>query len=198
MDIERKVERSRRRSTGGHTYSLDERDAEASAVGAPIAGFDYEQDLDDLTNIAHGPTILGDTEVLPDEAALDGPRNAPGEVAKGDPDIRSFGPNDARFGGEDVSVISEWTFRAHQPDLDAGLGAEQFKRTDLEIYEQLLETLEEECHSGREISIDVSGGEVTLSGVVTSREVRDQLETAALHVPGVRSVVNYVSILENA
>ena len=89
--------------------------------------------------------------------------------------------------------------RAYDPDFDRpqarGLGPKGYKRSDERISEDAHERLTDDPWlDATEITVAVSGGEVTLSGTVTSREAKHRAERLVEYVGGVRHVQNNLRI----
>ncbi len=97
-------------------------------------------------------------------------------------------PQDLRFGGEDVSGMSEWSMRAHSPELDDGLDAGDFKRSDGEILGELWDTLGQKTQDIKGLDITVEAGEVYLRGTTTNGNTREWIEELLLDIPGVKEV----------
>ena len=93
-----------------------------------------------------------------------------------------------RFGGEDVSGVSEWTMRARRLELDDGLGGADFARSDEEILGDVLDALREHVAQAERIECSVTGGVVTLKGAIESPVLRERLELLVKDLPGVREV----------
>jgi len=200
------------------TRARDEKKSLSSAIGAPPRGFSedeefakYEEqgmnfgvDFDKLdpktADPKHSePSDRRGTESLfdYDEAEFVGESAGQvvagtNEVYPGDPDIGTSTKNDLRFGGEDISGVSEWSLRATHLELDDGLDAGDFHRSDEEIRSEIFELLDERHWSDESIEYVVSGAEVRLSGKVSKRELCQEVESAIRDLPGVKEVQNFL------
>jgi hypothetical protein len=77
----------------------------------------------------------------------------------------------------------------------AGRGPKGYQRSDERIKEQVSDALmDDDDVDASEISIEVSQGEVTLTGTVSSREEKRAAEDAVEHVSGVREVINQLRV----
>ncbi len=77
----------------------------------------------------------------------------------------------------------------------AGRGPKGYKRSDERVREDASDRLEQDHQvDATEISIEVSSGELTLSGTVTSREQKRAAEECVESVPGVKDVINNLRV----
>jgi hypothetical protein len=77
----------------------------------------------------------------------------------------------------------------------AGRGPKGYQRSDERIKEQLSDRLmDDDDIDASEITVDVKGGEVTLTGMVSSREEKRAAEEIAEQSPGVREVQNHLRV----
>ena len=116
------------------------------------------------------------------------------QAETGIPDIGDFGPQDTRFGGEDLSGMSEWSMRARSLELDDGLDAGDYRRPDNEIIVEAAEALESQLTEPAQLQFQVRGGELTIEGWISSKEQLEKIETAAQNVPGVKEVHNCLEL----
>lgn len=149
------------------------------------------------TNIQTDSSEIRAGHPTADEPSDDEPSD-PGQDETGIPGIGDFAPQDTRFGGEDISGMSEWSMRARMLELDDGLDAGDYKRPDNEIAIDLADALERELRGPGELSFKVSGGEITVEGWLAGKEQIDNLETIALNVPGVKEVHNLVEVSDRS
>lgn len=75
-----------------------------------------------------------------------------------------------------------------------GKGPKGYKRSDERIKEDLIEQLIEQGIDASEIDLQVSGGEVTFSGTVKTRQERYQFEQLADGISGVIDVTNNLRV----
>jgi osmotically-inducible protein OsmY len=79
----------------------------------------------------------------------------------------------------------------------SGRGPKGYQRSDERIREDVSEALSRHGHvDASEITVDVRGGEVTLTGTVDSREAKREAERAIENEPGVREVQNQLRVQE--
>lgn len=127
-------------------------------------------------------------------------REVPDGITDGDASLLSvaegaqLAPVDLRFGGEDISGMSEWTMRAHRFELDEGLSAGDYFRPDEEILEEAYAALSAHGVPDETIRMRVRGAVVSVEGSVPSRTQRVQVESWLLDVPGVKDVQNLLEI----
>ena len=77
----------------------------------------------------------------------------------------------------------------------AGRGPKGYKRSDERVRDDASDRLEQDHQvDATEISIEVSDGELTLSGTVTSREQKRAAEECVESVPGVKDVINNIRV----
>lgn len=77
----------------------------------------------------------------------------------------------------------------------AGRGPKDYKRSDDRVREEICDCMTEDpLLDAAEIVVHVSGGEVTLSGSVSSREQKRRAEDVAERVSGVTDVTNQLRI----
>lgn len=192
----------------------ERRKAPASKEGAPIPGFEEDWQFDAMQSNGVGFKALD--EVLDVEREDAQPSGAPvismrpdvpsptrssspappgaDEVSAGNPqdpnDPELISPEtDLRFGGEDLSGVSEWSLRARQPPLGEAEDGAVYDRPDTEIQDELLEFFEEEGFNIDLVRCDVRGGVVTLAGNLSSRKQEELILTGVKEIPGVREVV---------
>ena len=207
--------------SAGHTYSLDEQESARAAAGAPTRGFHedaqvQEYERNELSFVspfdrtdpktahpsqASRPSDKRGTESLFEYDEAESAGESAGqvvagskEVYPGDPDIEASQPNDLRFGGEDISGVSEWSMRATHLELDDGLDAADFHRSDDEIRNEVYELFNERRWTAEPIECDVAGGEVKLNGRISRRDLREEIEAAVKDLPGVREVYNFLEL----
>jgi hypothetical protein len=101
---------------------------------------------------------------------------------------------DLRFGGEDLSGVSEWSMRARSPELDDGLDAGDIKRSDSEILNEIWETLGDKASEIRNLEITVRGAEVYIVGKVSDAAKRDWVIDLLLNVPGVKNAYDGILV----
>ncbi|HET9529929.1 MAG TPA: BON domain-containing protein [Blastocatellia bacterium] len=88
--------------------------------------------------------------------------------------------------GESMSDRERATSRTHR-----GLGPRGYRRSDQRIWEDINERLTEDDQiDASNVEVDVSQGDVTLSGMVSSRWEKRRIEDIADSVSGVRDVIN--------
>jgi osmotically-inducible protein OsmY len=75
-----------------------------------------------------------------------------------------------------------------------GRGPKGYKRSDDRIKEDLSERIEDQGIDASEVEVQVSNGEVILSGTVHERQVRFQLEHLADQISGVKDVTNNIRV----
>jgi hypothetical protein len=76
-----------------------------------------------------------------------------------------------------------------------GMGPKGYKRSDDRITEDAHERLTDDSWlDASNISVSVSGGEVTLSGTVDSREAKHRAERVVEDIPGVNHVQNNLRV----
>ena len=148
---------------------------------------DTNQNVDSYNiRIAH-PT---EDEPSDDEAI------SPSGEETGIPDVSDLGSQDTRYGGEDLSGMSEWSMRAKNLQLDDGLDAGDYKRPDNEIAANAVEAFKKQLTSPGELRFKVQGGELTIEGWIKSKDQFDSIETIALDIPGVKELHNFVEVSE--
>ena len=101
---------------------------------------------------------------------------------------------DLRFGGEDLSGVSEWSMRAHSPEFDDGSDASDIKRSDTDILNGIWESIGDEESDVRDLEIAVRAAEVFVQGKVKEGGQRENLINLILSVPGVRNVYDGVVV----
>jgi len=80
----------------------------------------------------------------------------------------------------------------------AGRGPKGYRRDDSRITEDVNEALTHDAHlDASEIEVSVSGGEVTLTGTVDSREAKRHAEDIAESISGVNEVNNQIRVSKN-
>lgn len=85
-----------------------------------------------------------------------------------------------------------------QQGQHAGRGPKGYRRDDARITEDVNEKLTHDAHiDASEIEVKVSGGEVTLTGTVDSREAKRHAEDLAEMVSGVNNVTNHIRVSKN-
>jgi osmotically-inducible protein OsmY len=81
----------------------------------------------------------------------------------------------------------------------AGRGPKGYQRSDDRIKEQVSDRLmDDDDIDASEITVEVRGAEVTLTGTVNSREEKRLAEEAAEQAPGVREVQNHLRVQESS
>jgi osmotically-inducible protein OsmY len=76
-----------------------------------------------------------------------------------------------------------------------GQGPKNYRRADSRIEEEVNEALTQDHHvDARDIVVSVSEGEVTLTGIVGSREMKRRAEDVAERCAGVRDIFNNLRI----
>jgi osmotically-inducible protein OsmY len=76
-----------------------------------------------------------------------------------------------------------------------GRGPKGFQRSDERIKERVCEALEEHARiDASEIDVDVKGGEITLTGTVTTRDQKRLAEDILEHLPGVKEIHNQLRL----
>jgi hypothetical protein len=166
-----------------HTYSHDDTESSAAARGAPVRGFEEDDEYTEYKR--EGMTFIK----TPDASARAGLVDRRGEVYPGDPDIGSGAKQDLRYGGEDVSGVSEWSMRARNLELDDGLDAGDFIRPDTEILDDIFDACEEQGLQRTGVDFEVAGAEVTIRGRA-DKQTGERLEQMLLDIPGVKLVKN--------
>ena len=101
-------------------------------------------------------------------------------------------------GGNGGGYQSTWSPRSSsyssQPSY-AGRGPKDYQRSDERIREEISDRLTDDHRvDATEISVQVSGGQVTLSGSVMDREQKRQAEDVVERVSGVREVTNNIRV----
>ena len=178
-----------------HTYGLDEQDSTASAQGAPIRGFEEDDQYEEYRGAGFSFSGTADTNAdLVSDEGNDEPPVPEGESSAGDPDIGILGSLDLRFGGEDISGVSEWSMRARALELDDGLDAGDFKRPDKEIAQEIFDAFQEEELDITNFECEVAGAEVTMRGIAASSEARERMEDMIKDLPGVKEVSNLIEV----
>ena len=77
----------------------------------------------------------------------------------------------------------------------SGRGPKDYKRSDDRIREEISDRLTDDHHvDATEISVQVQGGEVTLTGTVPSRDQKRRAEDLAESISGVREVTNNLRV----
>jgi osmotically-inducible protein OsmY len=105
----------------------------------------------------------------------------------------SYG-NGWSFGGQG-GMGSQGT--ARRRGQHSGKGPKGYQRSDERIREDVSEALSQHGDlDASEISVDVRGGEVTLTGTVDSREAKREAERAIENEPGVKEVQNQLRVRE--
>lgn len=95
--------------------------------------------------------------------------------------------------------------RAYEPDFDRsvrgyrGKGPQGYKRSDERISDDAHERLTDDAWlDASNIAISVSGGEVTLSGTVETREAKHRAERIVEHINGVNHVQNNLRVAKGS
>lgn len=183
----------------GRSYGKDEDESAAAALGSPTRGFEEDEEFRKYQQ--EGVGFMSLSEVLDvdeaDEAAGSSSEPLAGlqagaEPDPNDPDILNFGQQDLRFGGQDVSGISEWTLRAHNLQLDDGLDEGDVRRSDEALLSDIVELCVEYHYNLEAIECTVQGAQVTLRGRVPGVERREFLENAVRSIAGVQEVISYL------
>ena len=202
----------------GHTFGFDESESLSSALGGPTRGFSENAEFDDYEKAGMsfaGPLAKEDakakrmrlsSDAAPETDALvdfddegelvDGGEisGTQPEVYAGDPNLETTPANDLRFGGEDMSGVSEWSMRARHLELDDGLDAGDFHRSDDDIRAELYELFHERKWTDRPLVYEVVGAEVKLKGKVESAGLLQEIEIAIKDLPGVKEVYNFLEV----
>jgi hypothetical protein len=77
-----------------------------------------------------------------------------------------------------------------------GKGPKNYKRSDERIYDDVCETLAQHPEiDASEVEVDVKSGLVTLSGTVSSRQIKRMTEDSIEHLPGVIDVKNDLRVM---
>ena len=84
--------------------------------------------------------------------------------------------------------------RATHLELDDGLDAGDFHRSDDEIRNEVYELFNERHWTDQRINCDVVGGEVKLNGKISQADLREEVEAAIKDLPGVREVYNFLEV----
>jgi len=99
------------------------------------------------------------------------------------------------FGGGNESRSHDPDHQDGRPRGARGLGPQGYKRSDERINEDAHERLTDDTWlDASNISISVSGGEVTLSGTVETREAKHRAERLVEDISGVNHVQNNLRI----
>ncbi|MFN8392517.1 MAG: BON domain-containing protein [Bdellovibrionota bacterium] len=180
----------------GHTYATDSQESEAAASGAPTPGFNEDSEYAEYERqgLPFGESLEAQDGLLRSELDETTDTDLPDSSATVDPEDQTFGAPDLRFGGEDISGVSEWSMRAKNPELDDGIDAGDFKRPDEEILEDLLVACKEDDVSLEGIEFEVDAAVVTIRGKMSDRKSIEAVELTANSVPGVKTVQNQVEL----
>jgi hypothetical protein len=101
---------------------------------------------------------------------------------------REYGRNDERSGGEHEGFFEK-------VGRFFGKGPKNYKRSDGRIEEEVNEMLFRDPHvDATDIEVEVSEGEVTLSGTVEDRNTKRMAEDCVWNVSGVRNVTNLIRV----
>ena len=110
----------------------------------------------------------------------------PGE----DPDPRGSDAQPTRPARGRGAWAGDWSDEDYR-----GRGPRDFRRSDDRLREEVCERLTDDwAVDATEISVQVVDGEVTLTGIVPSREQRRRAEECVDHVSGVRDVFNQLRV----
>ena len=180
--------KSKKPTQSGRSYGLDEKESEASVYGAPIRGF--EEDSEYERDAALGMTFENAEAPWTNDGGEENDESS-GDNGLDDAVQASSSGKDLRFGGEDISGMSEWSMRARELQLDDGLDAGDFMRSDFEIRSQV-EVALNECMAGNDIKVEVKEAEVTLRGHYARKLTKAEIEDLVLGIPGVRDVRNFL------
>jgi osmotically-inducible protein OsmY len=155
-------------------------------------GYDYERGYGDAGRSSYGRSYSGDRGWGSREQGGDDDRGQRFEQAGHDAGqfFRRAGERVASwFGGGE-------TERGYDRDRDfRGMGPKGYKRADERISDELHERLTDDPYvDASNISISVSGGEVTLSGTVENREAKHRAERCVEDVSGVSHVQNNLRV----
>jgi hypothetical protein len=199
----------------GHTYGKDEAHSVGAALGGQLRGFEYEaEDRDTVPTLNTEETReLSGRDAIAEfsdcSADFDSPEDAldrgddygravdeRGERNLGSVSEGLAGAPDLRYGGEDLSGVSEWLLRAHSPALDDGLTAGDFLRSDEQILQEVLNTLTPLLGPRHGVQITVQQGLVTITGTVKNMLIREEVVDRVLRVYGVQEVLDRLSVLE--
>ena len=114
------------------------------------------------------------------------------------PGYVSPGSTQSPFGGSSVGADSDYLPPGNRTSGRAsyrGVGPKNYTRSDQRITEDLCEGLTRDDHvDPSDISVNVSGGVVTLGGTVRDRWMKHRIEDIAAACDGVRSVENNIRL----
>jgi hypothetical protein len=106
-----------------------------------------------------------------------------------------YGTETGRGYGEYSPQRGQWPGEESRYGTFTGRGPKGYQRSDDRIREDISDRLTDDpMVDASEITIEVKGGEVTLSGTVEDRDQKRRAEDIAEQVPGVRDVSNHLRV----
>lgn len=122
-------------------------------------------------------------------------------------DVSGFGTGSSIIGSSNIPSYGRTTSERNMtqgttgfdrdttPQSYRGIGPKGFQRSDERIREMVSETLEDhDAIDATDIEVNVSGGEVTLTGTVPNRHMKRLSEDVIEFLPGVRDVTNSLKV----
>jgi osmotically-inducible protein OsmY len=109
---------------------------------------------------------------------------------------RSYGSfSEGEYGGEGRQRQSRGRGRGQERGQHTGRGPKGYQRSDERVREDVCEALSQHGDvDASEITVEVRGGEVILTGTVDSREAKREAERAVEDAPGVKEVQNQLRV----
>jgi hypothetical protein len=134
-----------------------------------------------------------------DPAAYDRSLAVPSAMRRGEPRDGSGLREQSQYGGQGLTGRVQWGGGPERTQTDvggfAGRGPAGYTRSDERILDEVCQRLTDDDHvDASEIEVEVTRGDVTLTGVVPDRQTRRRAEACVESIRGVTDIFNMLKV----